>query len=97
MMRQEVIDLAQGLADAQLESLEYMIISEVEDDYDIELTDEERDWVFGAVTGARTTLDPVVSGQIERLRNTVRKLSNISGIDLSELMDAGYLTEDDLG
>ena len=96
-MRQEVIDLAQGLADAQLESLEYFTISEVEEDFVDVLTDEERDWVFNAVTGARTTLDPVVSGQIERLRNTVRKLSNISGIDLSELMDEGYLTEDDLG
>lgn len=96
-MRQEVIDLAQGLADAQLESLEYFTISEVSDDFDIVLTDEEQDWVFGAVTSARTTLDPAVSGKIERLRNTVRKLSNVSGIDLSELIDEGYLTEDDLG
>lgn len=96
-MRQEVIDLAQGLADAQLESLEYFTISEVEEDFVDFLTDEERDWVFGAVTGARTTLDPAVSGKIERLRNTVRKLSNVSGIDLSELIEEGYLTEDDLG
>lgn len=96
-MRQEVIDLAQGLADDQLEYFEFMTISEVAEDYDVELTDEERDWVFGAVTGARTTLDPAVSGKIERLRNTVRKLSNVSGIDLSELIDEGYLTEDDLG
>lgn len=96
-MRQEVIDLAQCMADAQLESLEYFTISEVEEDFVDVLTDEERDWVFGAVTGARTTLDPEVSGKIERLRNTVRKLSNISGIDLSELIDEDYLTEDDLG
>lgn len=96
-MRREVIDLAQCLADAQLESLEYFTISEVEEDFVDFLTDEERDWVFGAVTGARTTLDPAVSGKIERLRNTVRKLSNVSGIDLSELIDEGYLTEDDLG
>lgn len=97
MMRQEVIELAQCMADAQLESLEYFTISEVEEDFVDVLTDEERDWVFNAVTGARTTLDPEVSDKIERLRNTVRKLSNISGIDLSELMDEGYLTEDDLG
>lgn len=96
-MRQEVIDLAQCLADAQLESLEYFTISEISEDFDVELTDEEQDWVFNAVTGALTTLDPEVSGQIERLRNTVRKLSNVSGIDLSELIDEGYLTEDDLG
>lgn len=97
MMRQEVIELAQCMADAQLESLEYFTISEVEEDFVDVLTDEERDWVFNAVTGARTTLDPEVSGKIERLRNTVRKLSNVSGIDLSELIDEGYLTEDDLG
>ena len=96
-MRQEVIDLAQGLADAQLESLEFYSIVEVAEEHDLVLTNVELDWVFGAVTGARTTLDPIVSGQIERLRNTVLKLSNISGIDLSELMDEGYLTEDDLG
>lgn len=96
-MRKEVIGLAQCLADAQLESLEYFTISEVEEDFVDVLTDEERDWVFNAVTGARTTLDPEVSGKIERLRNTVRKLSNVSGIDLSELIDEGYLTEDDLG
>lgn len=96
-MRQEVIALAQCLADAQLESLEYFTISEVEEDFVDFLTDEERDWVFNAVTGARTTLDREVGGKIERLRNTVRKLSNVSGIDLSELLDEGYLTEDDLG
>lgn len=96
-MRQEVIGLAQFLADAQLEGLEYFTISEVEEDYVDFLTDEERDWVFNAVVNARTTLDPEVSGKIERLRNTVRKLSNVSGIDLSELIDEGYMTEDDLG
>lgn len=96
-MRQEVIDLAQSLADRQLESLEYYTIIEAELDMDNVLTDAEIAWVFETVTGVRTTLDPAVSGQIERLRNTVRKLSNISGIDLSELMDEGYLTEDDLG
>lgn len=96
-MRQEVIDLAQGLADAQLEGLDYDSIGYMEEVFEIVLSLDETVWVFNAVTGARTTLDPEVSGKIERLRNTVRKLSNVSGIDLSELIDEGYLTEDDLG
>ena len=95
-MRQEVIDLAQSMADAQLESLDYDSIGAMEQVFDIEMTHDETVWVFNAVTGARTTLDPVVVGQIERLQSTVRKLSNVSGIDLSELIDEGYLTEDDL-
>ena len=96
-MRQEVRDMAKSIADELLEDFEYMTVYEIQEEYDLELTEDEAKWVLGAVSGARTTLDPVVTGQIERLQSTVCKLSNVSGIDLSELIEEGYLTEDDLG
>lgn len=96
-MRKAVRDLAQGLADRQLESIEYLDVVEAELDLDNALTNDELAWVVEAVVSARTTLDPVVTESRERLQNTVRKLSNVSGIDLSELIEEGYLTEDDLG
>lgn len=96
-MRQRVRDLAHYIAEDLLEGLGYLTILESAEEAGEVLTEEEFAWVCEAVLGARTTLDPLVIESRERLRNTVRKLSNVSGIDLSELIDEGYLTEDDLG
>ncbi|WP_346921916.1 hypothetical protein [Glutamicibacter creatinolyticus] len=95
-MRQEVKDMAASLADEQLEGFEYMSIFEVQGEYGLELTEEEAKWVLGAVTGTRTLLDPKVQGRLERLSNTVDKLADWSGKDISELVEEGYLEEGDL-
>lgn len=96
-MRQEVVALAASIADELLEGLDYMSVAEVSDEQDIVLTDDEHKWVFNTVTSARTTLDTVVSGKIERLQNVVFKLANNTGWDISELVEEGFLDEDDLG
>lgn len=96
-MRKEVEGLAQGIADEQLERLEWITISEIAEGWDIELTDSEYEEVYNAVTCARTTLDPVVAERFQRLSNVVIDLAAHAGIDLASLVEDGYLEEGDLG
>lgn len=95
-MRREVRDMAQRLADSQLEGLEYMSVIESQEDFVDELSDDEAKWVFEAVVTARTTLDPALKGQIERLQFTIRKLAGHAGHDISEIVDEGWLEEGDM-
>lgn len=51
-MRKEVRDLAHSIAEELLEGLGYLNIMESAEEAGEVLTEEEFDWVYGAVTGA---------------------------------------------
>ena len=55
-MRQEVKDLAQGVAEEQLFSLEYLTVLEFAEGAGVEINEEEASWVCGAVTQATVHL-----------------------------------------
>ncbi|GAA1412066.1 hypothetical protein AUR04nite_00100 [Glutamicibacter uratoxydans] len=95
-MRQEVRNMAQGIASELLEGLDFMTIFEIQEEYELELTEEEAKWILSAVSGARTTLDPKVAGKIKRLQYAVTKLAGGAGVDISELIEDSFLQEEDM-